>query len=281
MNSNKRGFAFNWLVWLFPLIAIVVSGWMFAEYFRQRGPTIHVAFDDASNIQPERTRLRFRGVDIGLVKTVSLAQDNKSVVAHILLNRDAERFAVEGSRFWVVIPKVNLRGVSGLETLLEGNYISVQPGPADAKRQTDFKGQIGNHSDEPLEDSVTYFLDTDNVGAIGAGDFITFRGLKIGSVTKLSLSKNSQQVSVQIAVQTRYVKLIRTNTVFWRKVAIQANLGLFSSEVKINSLDSLLNGGIDISTPDKVGPIANAGTRFDLSGAPPKNVEKWNPVLEF
>jgi paraquat-inducible protein B len=271
----------SWTVWLFPVIAILVTGWLFGEFFRQRGPMIQISFDDAATLQPEKTRVRFRGVDIGVVKDVSLADDNKSVIAHVMLERDAARFAVEGSRFWVVVPKVNLQGISGLETLFEGSSIAVAPGAADAPEKREFKGQIGNHADEPNEDSVTYFLETDNVGAVGPGDLVTFRGLKVGSVTKLSLTKDSRLVVVQIAIQTRYVKLVRTNSAFWRKVAIQANLGLFSSEVKINSLDSLLNGGIDLSTPDSVGPIANAGTRFTLLAAPPKNAEKWNPVLEF
>jgi paraquat-inducible protein B len=84
---------------------------------------------------------------------------------------------------------------------------------------------------------------------------------------------------VQINIENKYGRLIRTNTVFWRKVAVQAKLGLFNSELKINSLDSILHGGIDFSTPEPVGPIAKARTRFGLEQAPPKDSSNWNPIL--
>jgi len=176
---------------------------------------------------------------------------------------------------------VNFQGVSGLETLFEGTYIAVLPGPTEDDDQYDFKGQVGADSTDPLEDTTTYWLETSNAGSLSAGDAVTFRGLKVGSVTKVELSKDSRLISVQINLQNKYVKLVRTNTVFWRKVAVQAKLGLFNSELKIGSLDSILHGGIDLFTPDEAGPMAKAHAKFDLLELPPKGYEKWNPKLEF
>jgi paraquat-inducible protein B len=115
---------------------------------------------------------------------------------------------------------------------------------------------------------------------VSAGDSITFRGLVVGNVTKVSLSKSAQVAVVQINIQNKYVHLIRTHTVFWRKVGIQANLGLFSSVVKINSLDSIVRGGVEFFSPNSPGEIAKAGARYNLSAAPPKGYEKWSPNLE-
>lgn len=271
----------TWYLWLFPLFALMISAWLFMEYFNQRGPSIKIAFDDGSSIQAEKTRIRYRGVGIGLVKKVTISEDGKSVIAHVTLQRDAEHFAVEGSKFWMVTPKVNFQGVSGLETLFEGTYIAVQPGPPKGAKTLEFKGRLSGESNESMEDTTSYFLETNHAESVGPGDSVTFRGLKIGSVTKVTLSKTAQMVVAQINVENRYVKLIRTNTVFWRKVGVQAKLGLFNSELKINALDSLLHGGVDLFTPDAPGEIANAQAHFPLLSAPPKGWEKWNPKLEF
>jgi paraquat-inducible protein B len=271
----------TWYFWLFPIVALGISLYLMTSYIRQRGPIIRITLDDGSGIQAEKTRVRFRGVNIGQVKNIKIAADHRGVVVEVMLDREAKEFAVEGSRYWVVIPKVGFQGISGLETIVEGVYIAAQPGPEGAKKKDDFKGATGGESSDPLEDTVTYYLETDNVGSVSVEDNITFRGMKVGTVSKINLAKTSQTVILQINIENRFVKLIRENTAFWRKTAVQAKLGLFNSELKISSLDALLHGGIEIFSPNNVTPIAKPRTKFPLLSGPPKGSEKWNPVLEF
>ncbi len=280
VSKTKAKVKSYWYVWLFPVVAILLSAWLFRGYLRQRGPVIEISFEDASSIQPEKTRIRFRGVTIGVVKEIILAEDNKSVVAYVQLQRDASRFAVKGSKFWIVAPKVGFQGISGLETLFEGTYIAVQPGPAEGEEETEFKGKLVSESSESLENTRAYTLESPNLESVSAGDAVTFRGLGIGTVTSIGLSKNGQLGIVQINIHSKYVRLIRTNTVFWRKVGVQAKLGLFGSEIKVNSMDSILHGGVELFTPDPAGEIAKGGTKFSLLPTAPKGSEKWNPVLE-
>ncbi len=268
-----------WYIWLFPVIALGISAYFLHDYWGQKGPSIQIYFEEGGSLQAEKTRLRYRGVNIGLVKKVQISEDGKRVVAFVNLQKEAENFAVKGSKFWIVSPKVSFQGITGLETLIEGTYIAAQPGPENAEFAEEFQGKMGGESSDPLEDTSSYTLETANVGSVSEGDSVTFRGLKIGSVTKVNLSKTAQTILVQINVQNKYVRLIRTNTVFWRKSGIQANLGLFNSKLKIESLDSLLKGGIDLFTPTEAGPIAKAQTKFSLDDGPPKNWEKWNPQL--
>jgi len=271
----------SWYLWVFPVIALVIVISLFTTFFRVRGPVIQIAFDDASVIKPEKTTVRYRGVTIGVVKEVKISEDGKDALVNVQLQRDAKNFAVEGTKFWVVVPKVNLEGVSGLATLFEGSYIAAQPGDANGPEKLAFNGREGSQAVDPLDETSSYILETDQLGSVGVDDAVTFRGLKIGSVTKLTLSKTAQTVMVQINVQNRYVRLIRANSYFWRKVGIQAKLGLFNSELKVNSLDSVLHCGIDLFTPSFVGEVAKALTKFTLHPAPPKDIEKWNPVLEM
>jgi paraquat-inducible protein B len=271
----------SWFIWIFPVFAIAVCGWLLFNHMKDQGPKIKIAFEDGGSLQPEKTRIRYRGVTIGVVKKVEISEDGKHVLATAVLDKSAEHFAVKGSKYWIVSPKVTFQGVSGLETLIEGNYIAAQPGKPDAEEQLEFDGKVDNDTSEALDDTIAYNLEAKNVESVNVGDSVTFRGLKIGTVSRVNLAKSSQTVLVQINVENKYVKVIRTNTVFWRKVAVNANLGLFNSEVKINSLDSILRGGIELFTPDGPGEIAKARSKFALNENPPKGWEKWNPALEF
>lgn len=279
-NTAKR-ISNSWYVWLFPAFAILICAWLGYEHYRTRGPQITIFFDDAASLQVGNTQVRFRGVTIGTVKDIVISEDSRKVVVKVSLNKNAEHFAVEGSKFWVVSPQVNFQGVSGLETLIEGTYIAVHPGPQSDKAKYEFSAQDSAVASDALENTSVYYLQTGNAETVNAGDNITFRGLIIGSVTRVTLSKDSRLVNIQINIQNRYVKLIRTNTHFWRKSGIQANLGLFNSEVKIGSLDTLMRGGIEVFTPDDAGPISKAGANFTLSASAPKGSEKWNPALDY
>ncbi len=281
LKQNVNSIGSTWYLWLFPVFAILISIWLFRDYLGQKGPEIAITFEDAASLQPEKTKVRFRGVPIGVVKKVVIAGDNKGVIAYVRLQKDSAQFAVDGSKFWIVAPKVNFQGISGLETILEGTYIAVQPGKPDGEAKEEFKGQLGSDTTDSIDNSRIFYLETKNAESLGVNDIITFRGFNIGTVTKVSLAKNSQKVLIQIHVQNKYAKLIRSNTAFWRKVGISAKLGLFGSSVKVNSLDSILHGGIEVFTPDGPGPIAEPGSRFTLLPEAPKDSEKWNPALEF
>jgi paraquat-inducible protein B len=111
-------------------------------------------------------------VAVGVVKDVTISPDNKEAFIKVTMQKDVASFAVQGTQFWVVLPKVGFQGVSGLETLFEGSYIAVQPGPADAASKTDFKGHMSMES-ESVENTRTYFLDAMSGESIVVGDSVS------------------------------------------------------------------------------------------------------------
>ncbi len=271
----------GWYLWIFPLFAILITFALLSQHYEKKGEVIEIKFDEGMGIQPDRTLVRFKGVAIGKVTKVTIADDQKDIIAHVELDKGSERFAVENSKFSLVIPKVNFRGISGLETLVGGNYITVRPGAANGRFQDLFQGEIGVDYGEALEDTSYYIVETEHVGSVSVGDSVTFRGLKIGFVSKVSLSKHARSVVVQVNIYNQFTKLIRTNTHFWSRVAVHANLSLLKVDIKVNSLDALLNGGLAIATPDLAGDMAKAGTKFYLFPDQPKNSDAWSPVLEY
>jgi paraquat-inducible protein B len=280
INHNIQTMKSNWYMWLFPVFAIAISAVLFSRYYFEKGQVIKISFEEASVIEPEKTRLRFRGVTVGTVKQVVISEDTKSVIVSALLKKGSEEFAVSGTKFWLVSPKVNLQGLTGLDTIFEGPYISVLPGSPDGAFETNFKARVGTEATEALENTSVYDLITPTSESVSAGDSVTFRGLNVGSVTKVALMKSGQAVSVQLNIQNKYSKLIRSNTSFWRKVGIQANFGLFGSSVKVNSLDSIMHGGVEFATPNPPGEIARHLT-FPLLQTAPKDYDKWNPKIDY
>ncbi|WP_413577548.1 MlaD family protein [Bdellovibrio sp. HCB290] len=268
----------TWYFWLFPFFAIGISGYLLYEYLETRGPEIKIRFEEGSRIRPDKTEIRFRGVRVGVVTAVRISHDKKDVEIIARLEKHASDFANEGTKFWLETPRVSFEEIRGLDTLVEGSYISAVPGSGG--KTENFEGRIGTDLKNPLEETAMFKLEALRLDSVSDGDTLFYRGMNVGTVTKVTLSKTGQTINVQIRVPWEYARLIRTNTVFWRKAGFQAKLGLFNSFVKMNSVDALLRGGIEFATPTNAGAKAKAGTTFVLLGDAPKEMEKWNPVLQ-
>lgn len=272
----------KWVLWLFPLVAFAVMLALFYGHYRSLGPSIFIEFEDGAGIEAGKTPVKYRGITIGHVINVALTTDVKGVLAEVQLDRSAAQFAVEGTSFWIVTPQVGLEGVTGLETLMSGVYITVMPlGNPNGATKVIFKGTPAPDTVNDLENTSTYILETGYAESIQAGDGIYFRGVKVGSVSKVLLSKNRQTVFIYAHIENRYASTVRTNTVFWRKQAIRADVGIFSgAKINVSSLESLMKGGVEYFSPSQNEPKAKWGSKFKLNALPPKDLDKWNPSID-
>ncbi len=94
--SHKYRFT---IIWVVPLIAAAIAGWLVFKNLKQHGPTVMVRFSDGKSLEAGQTLVRYRGVAVGLVKTVKLSQDANSVEVDIRLDASAASFATEGARY--------------------------------------------------------------------------------------------------------------------------------------------------------------------------------------
>ena len=123
--KKRRGIS---LVWLIPLVAGAIAIWLGYTTLQEKGPTITVVFDDAEGLEAGKTRVKYRDVDVGLVDQVVLSEDLSHIVVSASLDRSMAAHMKEGTRFWIVRPRVGLGGISGLGTLLSGGYVEFDPG---------------------------------------------------------------------------------------------------------------------------------------------------------
>ena len=123
------------LIWIVPVMAIAVAAYLVYHRMQDYGPEITVAFSDGGGLRVGQTPVRYRGVQVGEVTNVRLSKDEKKALVRIRLIHSAEGIAREGSRFWIVRPRVGFGQITGLGTVLSGPEVQVIPGKPDAKEQ--------------------------------------------------------------------------------------------------------------------------------------------------
>ncbi|MEY4938866.1 MAG: hypothetical protein RIQ93_601 [Verrucomicrobiota bacterium] len=274
--SRARAFS---LVWVVPVIALAVGGWMIFRELRQRGPEITIEFADGSGIEANKTILEHKGVAIGSVRSVKLMPDHLGVEVQLRLDRDAAGVATRDATFWVVRPEIGLSGVRGLDMLLTGARLAVRPGvepPA-----TRFKGLDRTPPPDNSTDGRAFVLEADQLGSLNPGAPVFFREFKVGSVETSWLADSATAVLIRIRVFAPYVNLVRTNSRFWNAGGVSLKLNLLGAQVKSTSLESLFAGGIAFATPDgkTLAPPAEEGARFKLNAEADKDWLKWRPSI--
>jgi paraquat-inducible protein B len=237
------------LVWLIPLIALLIGGWLAYKSYAERGPTIQIRFATAAGLVAGKTEVRFKDVTMGKVSAIDVTKDLSQVMVTAALAAGTERYLTNKTRFWVARPQITATRVSGLETLLSGAYIAMDP-VIDGEPERDFVGL----AEEPLvttsERGRPFTLRAPTLGSLNAGSPVYYRDIPVGQVIGYDLDDGGGGVDVRIFVRAPHEALVNTNTRFWNASGIDLSLSADGVKVDTQSMLSVLIGGVAFDTPD-------------------------------
>ncbi len=254
------------LVWIVPLVAVLVGGWLAVKTILAKGPTATITFRTAEGLEVGKTKIKFKDVDVGVVKDITLSPDRSGVIVTAEFAKSAEDFLVSDSRFWVVRPRISGGGVSGLGTLLSGAYIGADVGTSPERREQFVGLEVPPILTAGLP-GREFVLRADNLGSVGYATPVYFRRLQVGEVTAYELDKNGTGVTISIFVHAPYDRFVTTETRFWQASGIDVSLDASGIRVQTQSVASILLGGVAFGTPPHALPAepATAHSAFKLS----------------
>jgi len=252
-------------VWLIPLLAAVVAVGIAVNRIMNEGPTITILFKSAEGVEAGKTHIKYKDVKIGEVSAVELHDNFSKVLVTAKIDKHAEDLMVKDASFWVVQPRVTLSGVSGLSTLLSGNYIGFEKGKS-KQRHRRFVGLDKPPVITTDQPGKQFELTAADMGSLGIGSPVYFRRLQVGQVIASKLASDGDSVQFQIFVSAPYDRFISAETRFWNASGLDVSLGADGVDVRTQSLVSLLIGGVAFETPTFVaeGEPAAADSSFPL-----------------
>lgn len=257
----------RWLpsaIWIVPALAALFGLSLVLHALNQRGPTITIRFATAQGIEAGKTKVKFKDVEIGDVTEVHLTEDRTRVQVTVELKKEAQGFAVEDSRFWVVRPRLAGSGVSGLETLLSGSYIGVDGGTSTQGRH-DFDGLDTPPviaSDVP---GRRFVLVARDIGSLDAGSPVFFRRIPAGHIESYALQPDGS-IFLSAFIKAPYDRFVTDSTRFWHASGVDLRLDAGGLKLNTQSLATMMLGGVAFETlGDMNAPEAEPATRFTLA----------------
>ncbi|MCB8879907.1 MCE family protein [Acidisoma cellulosilytica] len=263
---QKKGRKRVSLIWGIPVITVLIGGWLVWDTYSKRGPLISITFDQGMGLTAGQSVVKHRDVTLGTVTSVKLTPDMNHVVVKIQMTRDATPLISDKTKFWIVRPRFFAGSLSGLGTLLSGPFIDLLPSPDAGKPQTTFVGL----EDPPVLQSVVpgrnFVLQADHIGSVSLGAPIFYRDLQVGQILGWDIGDMAKSVTIHAFVRAPYDAYVHADSRFWNASGLAVKLGADGVQVKIQSLDALLLGGIAFSTSDDdaTGTEAKSGTSFPL-----------------
>ncbi|MEQ8391621.1 MAG: MlaD family protein [Thalassospira sp.] len=245
----KKGWSRFSIIWLVPLVALIIGGWLLWRDIVSKGPEISVTFQTADGISAGKTAVRYRDVDVGQVIGINLAEDLDHVRLTIRMDADFSEYLTENTRFWVVRPRVTVRGITGLDTIVSGAYIEVVPDKT-GERERSFVGEEEPQLVHDDEDGTRFVLKAEELGSLGTGTPVLLRGIEVGEVLETELDEKADGVSIPVFIRKPFDALVKRDTRFWDSSGIALDLNADGLSVRAQSVRSVLAGGINFYTPD-------------------------------
>jgi paraquat-inducible protein B len=239
------------IVWVVPIVAILIGGWLAYKAISEKGPTITITFSTAEGLEAGKTKIKYKEVEIGQVEAIRVSQDLTHVVVTAELVKDAEKYLTEQTRFWVVRARVAAGEVSGLGTIFSGAYIGIDPGKTGSPSRA-FKGLEVPPVVTAGLPGRHFVLKSDRLGSLDVGSPVYYRQIKVGQVVSYQLEKDLQTVSLRLFVDAPHH--VRKNTKFWNASGLDVALDASGIRIRTQSLVTLMLGGIAFDIPAETKP---------------------------
>ncbi|GAA3938833.1 intermembrane transport protein PqiB [Litoribacillus peritrichatus] len=268
----------NWFIWLLPAIALAVGSWLLYKSITEAGVefVLHFDVEDNVDIVPNKTEVRFYGMKIGEVKSMDLSENLAGIDAIIELDQRAAAILQPDTKFWLVKPEVSITQITGLDTIVSGRYITFQFGPETSKlakseisklppRQFEYDALKEAPPKPEYLGGLHLKLKSSQVGSIPTDAPVYYKKILVGHVEKSTLASDDD-LMINVFIQEKYKHLVNTHSRFWNASGIKVEGSLNNLDVQLESLTSLMIGGISFDTavlPGNYDSVSNHH-EFDL-----------------
>ena len=263
IKARKSGDLYFSPIWIVPILALLVSAWLIYKVVSESKIEISIRMPTAEGMVIGKTQIKMRGLHVGTVTAIDIAKDLSHVMVHAEVERAVEDYLTTETLWWVVKPQISLAGVSGLEAVLSGHYVAMEPSPR-GYPITQFKIESQAPPMDENNPGLRVILESENLGSVSEGTQLYYRQIPIGKVLYYSLSDDTRSVQIFANIEDQYINLVNQSTVFWNSGGIRMSGSLSGFEVKTESLSALLAGGISLFTPEPGAELIPPQTRFPL-----------------
>jgi paraquat-inducible protein B len=263
-------------VWMLPALVVFAGAFIAVREKLAQGTSIEISFRTADDLEPNKTKISYKAVEIGEVTEIHVAKDRQAVIVEARIHGDSRDYLVSDTRFWVVRPRVTGSNISGLGTLVSGAYIGVDVGHSRVPQRRFTGLEVPPIVTSGLP-GRQFVLHAGDIGSLTIGSPVFYRHIPAGQVVAYSLDPGGASVTVKVFINSPYDTYVTSATRFWQASGIDMSIDSEGIKLHTESLASILQGGVafqpvsatasteaPLDAPVPVGTRVAADTAFPL-----------------
>jgi paraquat-inducible protein B len=251
------------IIWVVPLVALVIGGWLAYKALSEKGAIITITFQSAEGLEADKTKIKYKDVEVGEVTDIAISEDLTHVVVKAKMQKRAESYLTDKTRFWVVRARVRAGEVSGLGTLFSGAYIGIDP-RKEGTPQWNFKGlEVPPVLTGDLPGQHFTLLAQD-LGSLDVGTPVNYRKVQVGRVVGYQFDTDRDTLKIQIFVQAPFHEKVRKETRFYNASGVDVAFDVRGLRITTDSLVSVVLGAIAFESPVSLQTSEQAPENFEF-----------------
>ena len=139
-------------------------------------------------------------------------------------------------------------GISGLNTLVSGNYLGLQPGVSKNRRQ-DFTGLENPPPTPPGVPGLRFKLIAAQAGGLGPGAAIIYKGITVGKLETRVFHPDTGEVEFNAFIEDAYARLVDERTLFYKAGGLDLKVGAEGVQLGGGTLESILSASVTFTDP--------------------------------
>jgi paraquat-inducible protein B len=235
------------LVWVLPIVVIFAGAFVVIHEKLGQGIEVEIRFHNAEGLEANKTKIRYKEVDIGEVREIEVSKDRKDVIVTAEIRRNAKDYMMQDTKFWVVRPRVSAAGITGLGTLVSGEYIAVDVG----KSSTPSDRFVGLETPPVITSDLPgreFILHADDLGSLSIGSGVYYRHISVGQVVGYTMDPGGTGVTIKIFIDAPYDSYVNSATRFWQASGFDMSITSNGVRLRTESLTSILEGGVSFQS---------------------------------
>ena len=208
--------------------------------------------------------IRYQGLTLGKITDfIRIDPQARIIVASAKINPRIIPYLTSKSQFFVVAPQLDLGGVTNLHTLMLGAHIGISPS-VDGEPLNKFNVYNQKPAYQYNEPGLHLVLKAKDVGSLTTSSSIYYKQQKVGDIQAIE-NIGPSEFLVHAFIEPKYKGFVSTDSHFWNASGLHISGGLQNFDIKAQSIQSMLAGGIafDIGVGNEELPPKN-GDNFQL-----------------
>lgn len=248
------------LIWVVPIAAAVIVGWLGLSAYLRRGPMVTVTFPISGGLDEDST-VEYRGLVVGHVMDVRVGNSLSQMQVDIRFESTMKGHLGKGTLFWIAGRQVSITDLSSLKSVVAGPYIDILPhdGPT--------LGHVVGLENSPVVNpelaGINIVISAEHAGDLSPGAGIFYGGFKIGTVEDVAMIPKGSSFIINAFIEAPYTHLLTSNSRFWDAGGVQFDTNGGVPRVDFLSVGALVAGALGVSTPPG-GVDLKAGDEFSL-----------------